>query len=326
MNKHSNSFEELQKCNEYKEDWPEWRKHLYNNGWAVVKNVVPKERVEHYGSEFWSWMEGFGTGIKRNVKSTWNDENWPPSLHYGLFQGYSLGHNQFIWDVRSEESIINVFKEIYQTDKLLVSFDGGNFTKPRSNIEKPWQHFDQGLKKQGFHCIQGFLNLQDCGPHDGGLIVYEGSHLKHKEYFEKTPPSHSKDFVRIEVEPNDLPLFKDCKKIKVCCEKGDIVLWDSRTIHYACPPDPKLGNRVCRMVVYVSYQPAYLATPQDLDRKIQAFNSKSNTSHWAAEKVKIIPKNRCLKGEEKEKFKREEPNPILTDRAKLLAGLVPYED
>eukprot|EP01132_Coremiostelium_polycephalum_P011540 gene11540-14134_t len=318
---------ELELCNQFQESWPLWRKELYLNGWAIVKNVVPKERVEHYRSEFWTWMEGFGTGINRNSKSTWNNESWPPSLH-GILHGYSFAHNQFLWDMRSEESIINIFKEIYKTEKLLVSFDGGNISKPvisPEDVDKPWPHFDQGIKKQGFHCIQGFLNLQECGPHDGGLIVYQGSHLKHREYFEKTPIKNS-DFVKIEGDPLKNPIFKDCKKIKVCCESGDFILWDSRTIHYACAPDQKLGSGECRMVVYASYQPAYLATQKDIARKLEAFSTKSNTNHWGAEKVKIFPKYQVIKGvDQKKRFTREDPNPILTERAELLAGLVPYD-
>eukprot|EP01132_Coremiostelium_polycephalum_P007918 gene7918-9744_t len=309
-------LKELEKCNEYREDWPEWRKQLFLKGWAVVKNVVSKERAEHYRSEFWTWIESFKTGISRNDKNSWS-ENWPHSLQ-GIIHDFSFAHNQFLWDIRSEESIINIFKEIYQTDKLLVSFDGGNVSKPTLEDRKPWPHTDQGLKKQGFHCVQGFLNLQECGPHDGGLIVLDGSHLSLQSYLDKYKSEQFPfwDYVKFEGDPHNLPMFKDCQKIKVCCESGDFVLWDSRTIHYNCLPNPQKGNNECRMVAYTSYQPAYLARQKDIDTKIEAFNTKSSTSHWASEKVNIFENTSTNQ-------KYVVPNPILSHRAKLLAGLIP---
>ncbi|KAM9969430.1 hypothetical protein ACTFIR_001265 [Dictyostelium discoideum] len=313
-------------CNEPKSDWPEWRQHLYDHGWAIVPKVVAKERCKEYLSRFWDWLEGFGSGLKRDRPSTWTSDNWPGNIH-GIFQNYALGHQQFVWDVRQETDIMKIFEMIYQTPELLVSFDGGNLSRPTNAEPKSWAHFDQGSSKFGFRCIQGFLNLDVCQENDGGLIVYQDSHLQHDKYFAESAEQSQGDWYKFEKDPHTLKWFKDCKKIKVCCEPGDVVLWDSRTIHYACQPVKNAGNGNCRAVVYVSYQPASLASEKVLAQKQQAFHSKRMTSHWAAENIKLFPRTPRTYGNEErvEKFRFDETTlPILNEFGRKLAGLDSY--
>jgi hypothetical protein len=42
----------------------------------------------------------------------------------------------------------------------------------------------QSLHRRGFYCCQGLVNLNDCGPEDGGLIVLEGSSKLVEEFFD----------------------------------------------------------------------------------------------------------------------------------------------
>ncbi|EGC36280.1 hypothetical protein DICPUDRAFT_94354 [Dictyostelium purpureum] len=315
------------KCNVPKEDWPEWRKHLYDHGWAIVKNVIPKEKCEEYSSRFWDWVEGFNSGVKRNKPSTWTSDNWPGHIH-GIFQGYAIGQTQFVWDVRSEEEIIKIFEMIYQDKELLVSFDGANLSRPTiESRASMWAHFDQGSQKNDFRCIQGFLNLQPCQEFDGGLIVYEDSHLQHDAFFKESGAVSDGDWYKFQEDPQPLKWFKNCKKIKVCCDPGDFVLWDSRTIHYACPPIKHKGTGNCREVVYVSCQPASLANERVIGQKQKAFYSKRMTSHWASENIKLFARTPRSYGdtEREQRFQFDETTlPVLNERARKLAGLDPY--
>lgn len=45
-------------------------------------------------------------------------------------------------------------------------------------------HMDQSPCRRGMHVIQGIVNLNDCGPDDGGLLVLEGSSKLIEEYFD----------------------------------------------------------------------------------------------------------------------------------------------
>eukprot|EP01133_Synstelium_polycarpum_P013335 gene13335-15682_t len=308
-------------CNDYSEDWPEWRKHLHDHGWAVVPQVVAEERCDGYRAAFWKWIEDFKTGVKRDKPKTWTNDMWPANIH-GIFQHYALGQQQFVWDIRTEQAIIDVFTQIYGTDELLVSFDGGNLSRP-GHSSKPWPHFDQGSGKFGFRCIQGFLNLIDCQSEDGGLLVYDKSHLVHDAFFTETGINSHGDWYKFDEDPAKMPHFKDCKLVKVNCKVGDVVLWDSRTIHYASHPT----SRSCRMVVYTSYQPASLITPADLEKKRNAFHQKRMTSHWASENIKLFPKAPRTYGNSAviDNFAYDDTTlPELTPRGRQLAGLDPY--
>lgn len=82
-----------------------------------------------------------------------------------MYHGYSVSHEKFVWDVRTEPAIIDAFAKIWGTEKLLVSFDGINLTLPRPETEgervvpQRWPHQDQDSKIRGFQCAQGIVNL-----------------------------------------------------------------------------------------------------------------------------------------------------------------------
>ena len=100
-----------------------------------------------------------------------------------------------------------------------------------------------------------------------------------------------------------------------------MVLWDSRTVHYASQPH---GDSY-RMVVYVSMLPSSRATQSQLKKKKSAFQNKRMTSHWAVP-VKLFNKNPRTYGNDDiiNKFKVSDKLPVLTERGKKLAGLIPY--
>ena len=300
--------------------------HLKHDGWAIVKGVTSKEFAHMTASKFWDWFENFETGIDRDDPSTWTSIAWPLNVH-GIIQCYGIGHEQFVWDVRMKKAIIKVFAKIYNDDNLLVSFDGANCSKMSRVKTKSWAHVDQGHKKLGFRCCQGFLNLNKCGVNDGGLVVYEGSHLLHHRFWDKTKKTSTGDWYKF--SPQELDMFETVpciKKVKVCCEPGDLVLWDSRTIHWASAPEAYEGRdpKRTRMAVYVSYQPSKLASMKDIAKKREAFKQLRMTSHWAAENIKLCPKFPRTYGNDTciSKFPQNKEIPALTGRGMHLAGLV----
>jgi len=329
------TYKPSEKAKKYKEPDPllyarefpdvhtEWADHLNEHGWAVVKGVVPKERCEYYYNGMWDFMERFGTGIDRNKPSTWKNSNWPSVLHGGLMQHYGVGHEQFVWDARSEEGVINAFATLWGTDELLVSFDGINLTRPRKYLAdinlSPWPHTDQSGITKGFSCIQGVINLLPNGPEDGGLIVLDKSHKKHAEYFETFPHRlNASDWVRI--EKAEMGFYSDCKQTRVCGDPGDLLLFDSRTIHWA--EEPK--GDIFRAAIYVCMQPASFATPGQIAAKKDAFFNKRMTSHWP-HKVKLFNLNARPAADGRIDGKiLSHDLPVLSERAQKLAGLIPY--
>lgn len=135
--------------------------------------------------------------------------------------------------------------------------------------------------------VQGLLNYAPNGPKDGGLMLMKGSAKLFDEFFAQKRESYNhEDAPPPEMEYMDLFLFSDkdvewfkgrgCEMIKVNMEPGDFVLWDSRTMHYACLPE---GDQI-RHVQYICMTPKRFASPEALELKKQCFENYIGTTHW----------------------------------------------
>jgi ectoine hydroxylase-related dioxygenase (phytanoyl-CoA dioxygenase family) len=138
-----------------------------------------------------------------------------------------------------EPDLIAAFAKLWETSDLLVSFDGMNLTLPDKSRKQshPWPHVDQSPDRPGLQCVQGILNLAPNGPKDGGLVVLQKSHSLNQEFFEQnlkiSCPENWFSF-----QDKQIKWFekKGCTWKKVSADAGDLILWDSRTIHYNVLP------------------------------------------------------------------------------------------
>jgi len=211
----------------------------------------------------------------------------------------------------------------------LVSFDAVNITLPgRPDIKwKPWPHVDQAPTRKGLVCAQGIINLSEAGPLDGGLQVLQGSSELFEQFFVEHPPKPKAanapgqiDWFGFTME--DVKWFKDrgCKLIKVIAEPGDLIIWDSRTVHFASLPQ----SETIRTVIYATYTPANLATPEDLKMKAEIFNRYEATTHWPH--CNIYGQGKAVRDGKICPAERNEPleKPVLTENIQKLAGLKAY--
>jgi hypothetical protein len=193
--------------------------------------------------------------------------------------------------------VIEAFAKLWGTDQLLVSFDGINFTLPSGNNlpqTQPWPHIDQSPLREGMQCVQGILNFAPNGPQDGGLLVMKGSTMLMPEFFK----THSGTIGRPTWGPSDWFGFdesevkwfeeKGCEIYKVNAEAGDLILWDSRTMHFNCVPSSQnLRALVCKylhlvlmvslIVIDACYTPASFAKPETLQQKAELFDQRIGT-------------------------------------------------
>lgn len=229
----------------------------------------------------------------------------------------------------SEPGVIEPFAKLWGTDELLVSFDAVNITLPgRTDVKwTPWPHIDQSPTRKGLVCAQGIINLSEAGPMDGGLQLLQGSSELFERFFIENPPRpKAKDapgqfdwygFTLEEVE-----WFKNngCKLIKVEAEPGDVIIWDSRTVHYASLPK----SETIRTIIYATYTPANLATPEDVALKADIFRRWEGTTHWPH--CNIFAQGKAMRGDKVCPGERDEPleKPELTDQVLKLAGVLPY--
>ncbi|WOO78371.1 uncharacterized protein LOC62_02G001919 [Vanrija pseudolonga] len=271
---------------------PDFLATLERDGFVVVPGVIPAAACEQFQESALSWLEGFPFGFKRDDRSTWTAEHLPYSTTGGLYNRYAVGHEDFVWKIRSEPGIRDVFAQVWGTDDLISSFDGFNASFPinketgRTDIAptKPWPHIDQNPRRvHQFELYQGIANLSPNGPNDGGLCVLRGSHKLHEEHFaaiggfrpDRDAGENENGYLYTE---EDFQWYKDkgCEEVKVCANAGDFILWDSRTVHWNASP---VGTQT-RFVTYVCLCPRSFMTSDELTEKRKVFNARKGTTHW----------------------------------------------
>jgi len=305
---------------------------LDTKGYTVVKNVISAEKAAGYVDRMYNWLEGFGNGFKKDDRSTWRVDKLPYFSKGGLYNRHCAGQEQVAWDIRSEPALIEVFAKIWNTEELLCSVDGMNISLPlpAEDLEgdrgSAWPHVDQSPNRRFKHCVQGIMNLAENGPNDGGLMVLEGSLPLYNEYFE----THEKEFMPKEgwtwrdsyhfAAEGQLQWFYDrgCTWKKVEAGPGDVILWDSRCIHYGAAAR---GDQP-RVATYVCYKPAADIEPEMLELRKKMMAEGHLTSHdpllFRLTGSKIFPKER-----DDERTEVTKPA-VLSDRALQLAGVKAY--
>ena len=246
--------------------------------------------------------EGTEAEILKNDKSTWSNfkELWPK--HSMLLQHFGIGHAEFIWEIRQNPKVYEIFAELWEvkSKELLVSFDGASIHLPPEKtgkgwFKKGWYHCDQSFKRNDFECVQSFISGEDINEGDATLRVLEKSHLYHKKFskhFDITSEKNSGgDWYKLSDTNDDqlnYYLEKGCKEVCIKCSAGSMVFWDSRTIHYGQEPLQDRENINTRYVVYLCYTPRDFGTETNIKKKQKAFNEMRTTSHWP-HKQKLFP-------------------------------------
>ena len=156
-----------------------------------------------------------------------------------------------------------------------------------------WFHVDQGRLKLGRHCVQGMVSLYDANAHTGGLCLIPGSH----KHFERVLQHAVWDIDFVPLPPR-AALTKELtqRSVVVSCKAGDLILWDSRTVHCnspaLLPPSPETGqplHDLLRAVLYTCFTPRTMASDTVLRRRREALVCGVGTSHWPHEFRPIVP-------------------------------------
>lgn len=229
----------------------------------------------------------------------------------------------------SEPGVIEPFAQLWGTDELLVSFDAPNILLPgRTDVDgAPWPHVDQSPTRKGLVCVQGIINLSPAGPQDGGLQLYTGSSKLFEQFFAENPLQAKPEGAPGQVDwygfsSEDVEWFKihGCELIKINAEPGDLIIWDSRTVHYSKLPE----SDMIRTIMYATYAPASLATAEDLALKAELFKRYEGSTHWPH--CNIWGQGKAMRGGRICPGERDEPleKPALTDIVLKLAGLKAY--
>jgi hypothetical protein len=190
--------------------------------------------------------------------------------------------------------------------------------------------------------VQGIINLSPSGPLDGGLQLWRGSAELFDQFFVEHPPAPKTtkgaggndndnnnnnkntpgqvDFYGFELD--DVAWFEahGCLPLKIDAEPGDVIIWDSRTMHHAKLPE----SDTIRTVLYATYAPARLASPEDLALKADLFKRYEGSTHWPH--CNIWPQGKAMREGKICPGERDEPleKPEITETVLKLAGVKSY--
>ena len=298
-------------------------------GVAIVPNVLDESEINHMNDGMWDYLEHvtqkFAIPMNRQDKSSWIEYLKLYPKHSMLLQQYGIGHSQHIWDIRQNPKVANVFSEVWNTkaDELLTSFDGASFHFPpedthRGWYRKTWYHTDQSYFRPDFECIQSWITGYDVDDGDATLAFMESSNTYHKEFQDTFKITDKSDWYKHSEEEQSFYEKKGCQEKRIRCKAGDMVLWDSRTIHCGTEPVKNRPNPKLRNVAYICMKPRHFSTEANLRKKRKAFDELRMTTHWP-EKSKLFSKNPRTYGGPLPDV-TEIPRPNLSELGMKLAG------
>jgi len=298
-------------------------------GVAIIPGILRNDEITQMNNGMWDYLEHVSQKFAIPIDRT-NNETWVEYLklypkHSMLLQQYGIGHSQFVWDIRQNTRVVDIFSKLWDVkdDELLTSFDGASFHFPpedthRGWYRQTWYHTDQSYFRPDFECIQSWITGYDVDDGDATLAFMESSNIYHKEFKETFNVSDKSDWYRHSREEQSFYEKKGCEEKRIKCKAGDMVLWDSRTIHCGTEAVKNRKNKKLRNVVYICKKPRKFASLANLNKKKKAFNELRMTTHYP-EKSKLFPKNPRTYGGPLPNI-TEIPKPDLTELGMKLAG------
>jgi hypothetical protein len=266
---------------------------LNEYGICYVPDILTNEEKFNMISGTWDFFEHV-TKNEDHPINRGNPESWTtfdifnPGLGM-MYHAWNIGHAQYLWDLRQNKKIIDVFKHLYNVsrEELLVSFDGMAFLFPPEQTNANWHkekdchlHLDQRLsvtKQSGF---QSFVTAYDVEEGDATIRFLEGSNKLTKEFVKKFGEFTGGDWVVF--QPKHLEYFRErCEEVFLRCPAKSLVIWDSRTVHCGSNPRRTRKHANTRCISYLSYSPKALATELDLSIKKQALTEMLTSNHYA---------------------------------------------
>ena len=274
---------------------PESVAYLESEGFVIIAGALSNAEANTALDLTWDYLEGLGTGIDRREPATWADDRWPVAVHGGIIPSQGIGHSEAQWFIRSVPKVKQSFAAVWDDDDLLVSFDGMALWRPtdvdpswRTNRGGSWLHIDQHpIGRPGFHCVQGLVSLLPTTPETGGNVVIPGSH----RLFESIPERYTERLARIPESvdhfrfPADDPQLADTPPRMAHVEAGDLLLWDSRTIHCSSPAlvESAQAERsgLLRAASLVCMMPRARSNPKVIERRRAAIETRTSTTNWS---------------------------------------------
>lgn len=260
---------------------------LKKDGYAVIRGVFTKEECGSLVDRMWQhWSDASNGKLRREASfKSMKAMELPPHQH-GIIQSYRSGYFETVREIRTDPRIILVYATLYATGHLTGSIDRVNWKfpgRPYRSVDA-WPHADQDAGRTGAITYQSYITLLPCSKNSPGNRFYSGSnnlfdtHFAYRRDDEQARKKNGKnDWLRLS-EKEAKNLGKQCPLVKPECEAGDLVIWDSRTVH---SPTDGSDFRDGRFVVYTCYNKLWEKARDEEFKaaKRAVFNNRRASSH-----------------------------------------------
>ena len=262
-----------------------------DRGWVVFRNALSSSEVVAAEGLLWDYLESIAK-INRDDPTTWTDDQWPPGVGTtGILAFLGVGQSKFLWFVRTRKAVKKAFRTLWRTNEpMLTSFDGCLAWRDADIPPvEGWHHCDQNfLRRPRFECIQGLVNLYDVDETTGGNLLVDQSHRTIFPQLEKHFSKLGKrcdDFFELPFQTDTNArhlLSENGDHIVVKLRPGDLLCFDSRTIHCSAPPSQprRQQNRLRRDVAFVSRVPKSIVDPAIIAKRPACVTNGITTTHW----------------------------------------------
>lgn len=199
---------------------PEDHAFFEENGYILVRSVVPKADCDAVIDALWEFLE-----IDRN-----NPEDWYrlPLKPGGMIEIYQ---HQALWNNRQNPKLYEVFTEIRGTHRLCVSIDRAGMKPPYNPAHPDYDHkgfihwdVDTGKLPVPFG-VQGVLCLSDTTADMGGFQCIPGFHKNLEAWIAQQPADRNTR------APDLSRLPEGMKAAPIPAEAGDLVIWNNLLAH-----------------------------------------------------------------------------------------------
>lgn len=272
------------------EDWKNW----IENGYVVIKNVVPTENINNLVDTIWEFEE----------KDPGDPSTWyrPPRREIEMKELVNSGmvelyNHQHLWDNRQHPMIHEIFTDIWGTEKLWVSIDRCNLNFPMKDNEfRGFIHWDiDTADPDRMNNVQGVLSLSETSRETGGFQCVPELFRNFDEWV-KTQPGNRDPFK---------PDISGFEVEQVETEVGDLVIWNSMLAHGIRPN--KSGRP--RIAQYIAMTPE-----QPNNTELRKWRIRS----W---KERIPPEGYAFPGDPRNWEQTKYPQAELTELGERLLGL-----
>jgi hypothetical protein len=249
-----------------------WKKYLDKEGYVVFNNAVTKKQKELVINMFKKDLNIISPSFKWDDLKTWTSKNAPIVFGKSSAVYCGFGHCDTNWYLRLKSKAEKIFKKAYNTNDLVVSFDGMSFFfSDKQKSQNSWLHQDQRSSDKRIS-YQGVLNLLERTSNDAGFICIPRSHKEYKA------PDSNRDWIII---PKNSEYQN--KAIKLITPERSLILFNSKLIHANCGMEKKhpKGIHINRLSAYITFVPRSRQPIEIRQKRIDKYLSGKSCSHWA---------------------------------------------